>query len=219
MKTRRRAGFTVLELVVVLAIVSILVALGVAGYEAIGRKGSSRNAAADLYTAISQAKIEATSRGVDVWLIFYPQAARGGDGDGGTGHGAYFLYEDTNGQFLANDWASFSPASSGQPDGGRLLQKVFLDEYDNRVLFGLRPGVDAGSSTTLASSGCSFCDGTGADQRGALVFRGEGGTFLIDSGGNRSTERASLAIKSTDGQQGYLYTVSSATGFISTESH
>ena len=115
-RRRRHAGFTFLEAMVVLAIVALLAALGLATLQGIGDRSAALNAAHDLQSVLHLARARAYERGTDVWVIVYPQGERGGPADGG---GAYFVFEDRVGGFGAAGGAAdggLSYASFAPPD-------------------------------------------------------------------------------------------------------
>jgi len=66
--TYEHLGFTLIELVVVIALVSILVSLAVPSFTSLMADQRAKNAATDLFTALTHARGEALSRNANVTL-------------------------------------------------------------------------------------------------------------------------------------------------------
>lgn len=215
------AGFTLVEMMVVVAIVGLLAMLAAAGYERLGQRAALQNAAFDVQGDLSWARSRALERGSNVWVIVYPQGNR--DGDVG-GNGAYFLYEDLTMRF----------AKAGQPTfgyddfridntfgtdvaEGQLLQSRYLEDYKGGAIRFERVGATTlpAPFSTLTPEPCTVC---GARPRGAMVFTGDGSVrFYDDEGAVLSLGDATLALGNTDDKRGYLFGVSGATGFVASQ--
>ncbi|MBF5042818.1 prepilin-type N-terminal cleavage/methylation domain-containing protein [Aggregicoccus sp. 17bor-14] len=228
MRLSPRAGFTLLELMVVLAVAAILAALGLASLQGVGDRTAALGAANDLQSVLNLARARAYERGVDVWVIVYPEGQRDGPSDGG---GAYFVYEDRSGQFGAADggapdgglsYAQFAPPSRLRPTAGVaegvLVEERYLADYSRRagVHFGVNPALASFSAPFAMDAGtCSFCTGTPA--RGAIVFSGDGTTRFVDASGALVAERAaSLGIVDAAQARAYLFGISAPTSFVGT---
>lgn len=221
MQCSRHAGFTLLEAMVVVAIVAILAALGLGTLQGVGDKSAALNAAHDLQSVLHLARARAYERGTDVWVIVYPQGQRGGPGDGG---GAYFLFEDRSGDFGAAggspdgglDYASFEPPGSVRGTTGVLVEERYLADYSRRA--GVRFGVNTALANfsepfSMDAGTCSFC--TGSPPRGAIVFGGDGSTrFVGDDGVPIPARAASLGLVDDAQTRAYLFGISAPTSFI-----
>jgi prepilin-type N-terminal cleavage/methylation domain-containing protein len=202
---RAQAGVSLLEIMVVVAIIGVLAGLSVAAYGKIGAASAPRNAVNDLTAALTRARSAATESQSDVWVIVYPAFNKSPPAASG-GPGAYFLYEDKAGTFnrAAGGAAgevyyqggaggvSFDPVADtlyGTASAeGRLLDSAFLDEYPGRnVLFALPTGgvTMAASDPPFAglpvASACTFC--SGAPLRGAIIFSADGSARFVDGSG------------------------------------
>jgi len=222
---RPRSGFTLIEMMVVVAIFAILVTLAVAAWSAIQTRGAAQNAARDFGAAIAMARSRAIDRGTEVWLIVFTDVDASGQPGGS---GAYFVYEDPDGNFTTGgtrNWNNFDPGANppfGNTEGGegdKLLSETFLDSYGRKsARFAVSGGVQPGAPFTgLAPSACSFCAGN----KGALIFRPDGSVGLVRADGTSAPpasfdvagRAASLGIRATTGPQEYVFAVSAPTGF------
>lgn len=221
----RRHGFTLIEMMVVVAIIGILAALTINGMSGMSKRSAPANATQDLMSQLGAARSQAMARGNDVWFIVYPKLD---SSNGETGPGGYFVYLDPTGGFLANGYGDFDPASNLSPiSEGRLLEKVYLDNYSGKnVVFGARSGtrVPAPYGFDLAS-GCSFCSNDGGIDRGAIVFRGDGTATFFDGDGtpvltlstgeNNAGKRSQyLSLKAKELTIAYAVVVNGPTGSI-----
>ena len=234
---KRARGFTLIEMMVVVAIIGVITALGLAAYGRIGEQSAPQNAAHDFYSAIQKAKATAMGKNSRVWVIVYP----GIGADGAAGPGAWFMFEDRTGEFggatASFRYSEFHPVTNRDPDGVnvRLLESKFMETYSRgNAKFGAATGAalptfkvpfTALNGLTAAKKTCSFCSGNGVALRGAIVFEGNGSARFLDGDGNiaaaanttnEATSRThALALSDRTGaERGYLVAISGPTGYI-----
>ena len=82
---RPRAGFTLIELMIVIGIVAIVMGLGVPTLVRVFRKEALRQAVSDIIEVASNARAMAIQRGETVELVFNPEARTVSAGGGGGG--------------------------------------------------------------------------------------------------------------------------------------
>jgi|GEM_PF-2414662 len=207
----RGAGFSLLEMVVVLGIVSVLAGLAMAAYDAVGRRGALQSAAFDLQGVLSSARAKAVSRGYPVWVVFHPTAGRGSMT---TGQGAFLMVDDTTSRFVPSPALLFGLALQVQ---NSVSAVYFLEDYSKKVRFSaLTPGVVGPYKepfSRLRVETCGFC--SGATPRGAIVFRADGSARFVDGEGHyESLPNQALAFSSLDLQHQYLFAISGPTGYV-----
>lgn len=223
----RTRGVTLIEIMVVVAIIGIISSLAVATTENLRARTAPRNAAADFSTVLSQARARATERGSDVWVIIYPNRGEGS----AAGNGAWFLYEDPDLDFGKTgsatcdgsvgstcNFAAFNPPNLIHPPPAspttfdRLLEKEYLDRAAKKnvtfgnaantaLLFGppFASSATTGLNASTVKKDCSFCTGTGLARRGAIVFNGDGAARFVDGSGLPSWEpMAALSLQGVD---------------------
>jgi prepilin-type N-terminal cleavage/methylation domain-containing protein len=239
----RTRGFTLLEIMIVVAILGILASLSITTMEGARARTAPRNAAADLSQAISLARARALERGSNVWLILYPN--RGKDLST-AGNGAWFLYDDGDGNFGATgslqctgaagsncNYATFTPPNTIWPPRVNttdfLLDRVYFDDApkkavkfgqtsDTTILWGEPFGAaGTGLNAGTVTKDCSFCTGTGVARRGAIIFNGDGAVRFVDGSGNpvyETTGGFSIQNSVAMTKQVTLFGVAAATGYV-----
>lgn len=224
---RVQRGFSLIEVMVVVAIVGVLAALSVAAYNGIGASSAPRNAINDLTATLIRARAIAAEDQTDVWVVFYPTFNKRGTPSLTGGPGAYFLYEDKAGTF--NDAAGvatevyynsgaglfFDPTAagggtlSGAGAQGRFIDAVYIDDYPGRNVAFAMPSTgtitlgpkQAPFDTLAVATPCTFCTAG----RGAIIFSSDGAARFVNGSGGilsivgaTSLSRAhALAIKNT----------------------
>ncbi|WP_157774747.1 pilus assembly FimT family protein [Melittangium boletus] len=207
----RGAGFSLLEMVVVLGIVSVLAGLAMAAYDAVGRRGALQSAAFDLQGVLSSARAKAVSRGHPVWIVFHPTAGRASMT---TGQGAFLMVEDTTSRFVPSPQLLFDLPLQVR---NTVTAVYFLEDYSKKVRFSaLTPGVVGPYKApflNLRVETCGFC--SGAPPRGAIVFRPDGSARFVDGAGQyESVPNQALALSSLDLQHQYLFAISGPSGYV-----
>ncbi len=229
-----RSGFTLLEMMIVVAIIGIVSAMSVATLDEMGSRNSTQNAASDVVTELQLMRARAQQRGSDIYVIVYPTMTKAGALTGG--RGALFFYEDADGDFLTGTgacdgtaecgWTNFTPPTnirSVATERDRLLKAIYLEDYAKKnVRFGkaattafTAPFTAVGSGAN--ANGCSFCS-TGASARGALVFTGDQQLRFLDNAGAPVAQRVGgLALQGVkDPDNTILFGLVSATGYVAT---
>ncbi|MBJ6761056.1 prepilin-type N-terminal cleavage/methylation domain-containing protein [Myxococcaceae bacterium JPH2] len=231
MRAADTRGMTLLEMVIVVAIIAVLAAGSYATVEGMGARSGPTRASNDLTSALSDARARAVARTEDVWVIIYPDIDP--QGTSGAGSGAWFMVEDrqmTFGSATAAPgelrFSSFLPPNTIQPavSQGRLVEANYLDKYTRRsARFGVAGGLAFdGIFASLPASPCSFC--SGSPRRGAIVFRPDGSARFVDGAGaavaptgtGAAGRAASLGIVAADSSSEFLFAISGPVGFIET---
>jgi prepilin-type N-terminal cleavage/methylation domain-containing protein len=218
-RERRPGGFTLIEVLIVVAILGVTTGLALVAYGAVGQRGALQNAAFELQGVLSTARTRASSAGYPVWVVFYPT---GGRGTLRAGKGAFVVVEDRQGVFTRNPNGLFSLPFKVDVVGntGTVSAIFYLDDYGHKVRFGaLTPGrtdVYGAPFLGLAVQTCSFCAGTDGPS-GAMGFYPEGSARFVDGTGQWiTTTNQSLAFSSEQGRGQYLFAVSGPSGYMAT---
>jgi prepilin-type N-terminal cleavage/methylation domain-containing protein len=210
----RGRGYTLLEVMITLAIFAILAGLSVMGYAAVGRRGALQNASFDLQGVMSTARTRAVSRGHPVWVVLFPSGSRKGKTGG---LGAFMVVEDTLGGYVRAPWGAVGLDLEVDPQIG-VTQLYFLEDYSKKVRFGaLTPGrtdMFGAPFSGMSVQTCSFCSGTDF-LRGAVVFFPDGGARFVDGQGAFLTSpNQSVAFSSLEGRKQHLLAISGPAGYM-----
>lgn len=232
MTPRSSSGFTLLELMIAVAIIGIISSMAAASANQIGARNATQNAASDISSLLQGARARAEQRGSDVYVIVYPRMTKAGALTGG--RGALFVYEDFNGDFLTGNgsctgmgtadcsWGNFTPPNairSPATSNDRLVTAIYMDDYPKK---NVRLGKVAGAVFSapfggiLARAdlnGCSFCQ---SGNKGAVVFTGEQQLrFLNDSAAPTGERVAGLALQAIDNPNNtFHFGLVGATGLV-----
>ncbi len=210
----RERGYTLLEVMITLAIFGILAGLSVMGYAAVGRRGALQNASFDLQGEMSKARTRAVSRGYPVWVVLFPTANRKAKTGG---LGAFMVVEDRIGSYAKDPRAPLDLELVVEEMDG-VTQVYFLEDYSKKVRFGaLTPGrtdMFGAPFSGMAVQTCSFCSGTGV-LRGAIVFYPDGGARFVDGQGTfLASANQSVAFSSMEGRKQHLFAISGPAGYM-----
>ncbi|WP_375771844.1 prepilin-type N-terminal cleavage/methylation domain-containing protein [Archangium gephyra] len=214
---RRERGFTLIEVLIVLAILGVLTGLAVVAFDAVGRRGALQNAAFDFQGAMMSARTRAVSRGYPVWVVLYPTANRKGLTGG---LGAFSVVEDYDSVYVRTPINLFSLKLQKSVVGGKDLVSAvyFLEDYNKKVRFETltpgREGLFSAPFQTLKAQTCSFCS-VAAAQAGAIGFFPDGSArFVSGEGDYASATNHSMALRSLEGRKQQLFAISGPSGYM-----
>jgi prepilin-type N-terminal cleavage/methylation domain-containing protein len=214
---RRDRGFTLIEVMTVVAILGVLTAMAVAVFDTVGKRGALQNATFDLQGTMMSARTRAVSRGYPVWVLIYPTANRAGLVGGA---GAFSVVEDRNSTYARTPWMLFTLPLKANVRGetGTVSAVYFLEDYSKRVRFETltpgRVGLLGAPFLTLAAKTCSFCSGSDP-LVGAIGFFPDGSARFVDGEGEYvSATNHTLALRSLEGRTQQLLAISGPSGYM-----
>lgn len=120
----RGAGFTLIEIMVVVAILGVILTIGIPSIYHMTKKEGMRKAVSDVWEVCNNARAQAIFRGSPVDLVFYPTERRfqiGGSGASQSEAGAAFV-------------ESKPAAQSGDGVAGQFPEDVFIEMLDINLL-------------------------------------------------------------------------------------
>lgn len=161
-RTPAQTGFTLIELIIVLAIVAVALGFASSGVSAAVSAGRTSSAVASLYAALTRARSSAATASVDVVLCPSSDGTSCAPGD-----------------HWESGWIAFAATHSGSdrtPDEPILLRqeslpgKVHLATSSGRTRIRFQPsGSNAGSNATF-----TFCDARGPAKASAYAMANNG---------------------------------------------
>ena len=212
-RVRRSRGFTLVELMVTVAIIAIVAALAYFGVARLRPRAELLTSAADLEALVRGARQNALSTGRDTVVMVFPQARnpRGGAG-------RVIVYEDAAHTFfgaVAPNFDAFDPVAPGVP-GDSLLGNLDLPLGITFGLGGAAAPVLDDPYKSIPVGLCSFCASTG-DDRGAIAFDYRGrARFYPSCGAPLAVPGGTLALQGNQDLRGSfrLLVITTATGGV-----
>jgi prepilin-type N-terminal cleavage/methylation domain-containing protein len=179
---RKQRGFTLIELMLVLAIVGIIAGIATYAMTRNRPRASLLGASIELRALLHQARQQALVSGDNVAVLVFPGVS------GATGSlGRIVIYRDGLSNFFeagsAVHFGAYDPIALGagvDVNGKARSEVIGTFDLPRDVTFG--PAQGLGASAVLpepfksipVTAECTFCNGTGAARRGALVFDSRG---------------------------------------------
>lgn len=220
---RRAAGFTLIEMMITVAVVGIIAALATVSLARVRPRANLAGAAVELHSLLHAARQQALAAGQDVAVLVFPgYSPRAGE------VGRIIVYQDGDhtlfDETAADNFDDYDPAKIRCGPKSEILSSLDLPAG---VVVGPATGLGAGEvlpaplAAIPVNLDCTFCDGDKAARRGAVVFDSRGrarfyskaGVPLAVSGGSVSLEAPALGT----GAQGQVkaLTVVGSTGAVS----
>jgi type IV fimbrial biogenesis protein FimT len=175
-------GFTLLEMMVTLALIGILAGLSIAALGSIKQRGTFVASSGDLLEAVRQTRSEAFSRGSPCVFVVDTTLKQ------------WWVIDDVGGVFNIATFVAATPAPAPAIliNSGTMASTVSFGPSTNPTGYGTAlpapfAGVPSyqGSSPAPAFGYCSFCSTNSGDVTGAITFYGSGGAAF--SGGPNGT--------------------------------
>lgn len=235
-RRRDARGMTLIEIMMVIAIIGVVSAMAAATAQSIGARNAVQNAASEIGTRLQLARALTEQRGSNVVVMVYPSFQNKGTKSLTTGQGAIFIIEDVNG-----DWATSTGAcdGTGTSDCGqtnfnpvtgkivlttsgkdRMIAAIYLEDYpQSAVRFGNAtnatgtwPAPFSSFDDTTTTAGCTFC----SSNKGTVIFLGDGGLQLLNGSGTAAARTGGLTLvgKTQALNNAYRYGLVSATGLV-----
>ncbi len=211
MRARNRGsrGFTMVEVVVTVAIVGVLASLAAIGMDRYKPRANLSSTAAQLHALMRGARQNALATGRDTVVMFFPQFQ---NPLGGTGR--VVIYEDGAGTFFsagaAPNFEAYDPAKAPAGERADVLEKLDLPRGITVGVGGLPVPALSPPYDRIAAGACTFC-GALADGRGAVVFSPRGRAYFFGANGSpASVAGGSVALTGYPVIEGYRLLVISA---------
>ena len=183
----RPRGMTLIEVMVIIATLGLLIAIGVTTWQRVTDQAPPHNAANDMVEAMQRARARAIETRSDVWMVVYPGFNKRAN-TVTAGRGAWFVLEDA-GAASSLDYRQFDPVTGNlSGPNARLIESTYLENYGGRVRYRLpRSRIEMGQADAPfagleITTSCTFCT-TGS--RGAIVFAADGSIRFFDGSGDR----------------------------------
>jgi prepilin-type N-terminal cleavage/methylation domain-containing protein len=191
----RARGFTLIEMMTVVGIIAIVATMAALSLSRARPRANLAGVTVDLQALIHSARQQALVSGNDVVVLFFPGYSPESDVVG-----RVVVYEDGDHDFF-DDAAAVNFAGDKLGAGAKSEIVTSLD-LPAPVRFG--PAAGMGGTAKLAvplanipvNADCTFCDGAGADRRGALVFDSRGrARFYAKNGAPLAVEGGSVSLE------------------------
>jgi prepilin-type N-terminal cleavage/methylation domain-containing protein len=185
MPHRRPRGFTLIEVMVTVALVAIGVALVVWGFGSQKEREKLRGASLELRGVLLQARQSALASGNRVVVMAFPNFVTDSNGS----QGRFVIYEDGDGDFFSQppalvNFDGYDPASTAAGPRSQVIDTMdlpFLVSLGPPDGWGPGQKAPAPYAAIALDKPCAFC--TGAGSRGAIVFDPVGSVSFYDRNG------------------------------------
>lgn len=160
----RQHGFTLIELMITLAIAAIVLAIGVPSFQAMMRNNRVIANTNDFLSSLNLARSEAIKRGVGWRVVLCPGTAAGCAGAAWGNGWIVFVDADANGDGLLNDAGT---DNNGQWEAGEQILRVHEALGGDDALAGNGP---VSTFISFAPDGSTRLANSNAFQAGTLTF-------------------------------------------------